>query len=546
MLRMFAIVLLAATAVAQDNFPPPVSPTSNPQTPAKVLLGMALFFEEQLSSTSTVACATCHDFATGGADPRTRESLDPGPDGVFGTGDDRHGSPGIVSIAADGLAMPSASHGFAANITLRRSPTVLNTGYHPRLGYDGSKTSLEQLIAVPPVHTVEMAQAGRTWTDVCNKIAAARPLVLAYNLPARLQLFVGGHSYPSLFQIAFGSTAVTQQRVVDAIACYLRTLNTDQSKWDLVQAGQAQLTPEEQLGLQLWSSPANGATSCKTCHGDFEARVQFEGPIVGQMTVALTGPYGAPVPTRLLFHNLGIRPIADDPGRQSVTGSSLDGGKFRVASLRNVELTGPYFHNGSAATLHDVVDYYDRGGDFHVNQASSLTSRGYAQFEKDALVALLRTLTDPRVAAGAPPFDRPVLGIGSTHHTMSFWDSETTASGSLVAEAPFAPLLGESRFQFTLTGVTPGVPAILLLDVSLGSEPLGYNVILSGTPAFQMHYAGLAQPMPGDAGGFARAPVPLPAVPELSGIIAFAQWAVLEPSSQWPVASSNVLYVPLL
>ena len=66
-----------ATAVAQSNFPAPPSPTSNPQTPHKELLGMALFFEEQLSSTGTTACATCHDFAHGGGDPRTADSVNP-------------------------------------------------------------------------------------------------------------------------------------------------------------------------------------------------------------------------------------------------------------------------------------------------------------------------------------------------------------------------------------------------------------------------------------------------------------------------------------
>lgn len=545
MQRMLAIVLLAATAVAQGNFPPPVSPPNNPQTPEKVLLGMALFFEEQLSSTGTVACATCHDFATGGADSRTRDSVHPGPDGVFGTADDRRGSPGIVAISANGAATPSASHGFSANITQRRSPTVINSGYHTRLGYDGSKTSLEQLIAVPPIHSVEMAHAGRTWTDVCAKIAAARPLVLASNLPARLQAFVGWNSYPDLFQLAFGSPDVTQTRITQAIACYLRTLNSDQSKWDRVQAGLAQLTAQEQLGLLVFHRPAQGATSCNTCHGDFEARVRLQGPIVGQMTTALTGPYGAPTPTRLLFHNLGIRPVNEDPGRQSVTGMPTDAGKFRVASLRNVELTGPYFHNGSADTLHDVVDFYDRGGDFHANQAALLTPRGYTQAEKDALVALLRTLTDRRVASGVPPFDRPTLGHGSDHDTMAFWTGETTASGTLVAGAPFAALVGEPWFQFTLTGVTPGVPALLLLDVSVGPQLLAFHLILAGTPAMQVHYAGLALPMPGGAGGYARAPVPLPNLPELRGIVAFAQWAVLEPSPQWPIASSNALYVPL-
>ena len=80
--------LLLAAAVAQTNFPPPPSPTGNPPSQQKELLGMALFFEEQLSSTSTVACATCHDFTRGGVDGRTSDGVNPGADGVFGTADD--------------------------------------------------------------------------------------------------------------------------------------------------------------------------------------------------------------------------------------------------------------------------------------------------------------------------------------------------------------------------------------------------------------------------------------------------------------------------
>lgn len=546
MLRALASASLCmATALAQANFPAPPTPASNPRTPAKELLGMALFFEEQLSSTGTVACGTCHDFVSGGVDPRAATSANPGADGVFGTADDQRGSPGISAIQADGTVVPSVNHGFSPNVTPRRTPTVINSGYHTHLAYDGSKTSLEQLIAVPPLNTTEMGHVGRTWADVATKIAGARPLAFASDLPQRLQNFIGTRTYPELFQIAFGSSQVTQSAIVNAIACYLRTLNSDQSKFDLFRRGFVQLTALEQQGLALFSASANGATSCRTCHGDFEARVSVEGPVVGQFTTTATGPYGSLFPTRLMFHNVGIRPPAEDPGRQNVTVLNSDAGKFRVASLRNVELTAPYFHNGSVNTLHDVVEFYNRGGDFHVNQAANLFPRNYSIVEKDAIVALLRTLTDPRVAAGVAPFDRPTLGTQSMSQAIPCWESETTQSGQLLAQAPFAPLLGDPWFRLTLSGATPGVPAFLMLDTGIGPDRLAFNVILSGTPAFTAVYAGQAQALPGVTRGFAQMAMPLPNLPALSGQVVFAQWLVLEPSQQFPLATSNALYIPL-
>lgn len=546
MLRAFASAsLCTAMAVAQTNFPPPPSPANNPPNPQKQLLGMALFFEEQLSTTGTVACATCHDFGTGGADARAMTSMHPGYDGVFGTADDQRGSPGVAAIQATGTVTPSAHGGFGPQVTRRRAPTVVNTGYHTHLMYDGSKTSLEALVAAPPLNTTEMGHAGRTWANVAQKIASATPLAFASDLPPRLQAFVAGRTYPELFQLAFGSTTIDQQSISQAIACYLRTLNSDQTRWDLFLRGLVQLTPEEQLGLTLFTTTANGATSCQTCHGDFHQRVMLEGPIVGQMTMVPSGPYGSPIPTRLLFHNLGIRPTVEDPGRQTVSGAPLDAGKFRVASLRNVELTGPWFHNGSATTLREVLDFYDRGGDFHVNQAANLTPRGYTDEEKDALVALLKMLTDPRLAAGTIPFDRPTLGSQNFHLVTPVGQSDVGPAGLLVAEAPFAPRLGESWFRVTLTGVTPAVPVLLMWDTAIGPGTAPFHIGLGLTPAFQVFAIGPAQSQAGMPTGVAQVPVPLPNQPTLSGMALYAQFLVLEPSAQWPFASSNGLYIPL-
>lgn len=546
MFRTFvASSVLIAAAVAQTNFPQPPAPASNPHTPQKELLGMALFFEEQLSSTGTVACATCHDLARGGTDPRTAQSVNPGYDSTFGTADDQRGSPGIQTVLWDGSLIANPFQGFAPNITRRRTPTVVNSGYHTHLMYDGSKTSLEQLVAGPLFNQVEMGHHMRTWNDVTQKLAAATPLQFASNLPQRLQNFLAGRTYPDLFQAAFGSQQVTSQGIVNAIATYLRTLNSDQSKWDLHLHGQAQLTPLEQQGLALFTTPVNGATACSTCHADFDSRVLTEGPVAGQMTQVTVGYYGSSVPTRLVFHNIGLRPVHEDLGRQTVTNNPADGGKVRIASLRNVELNAPYFHNGSAATLRDVLDFYDRGGDFHTNQAPSLLPRNYTVAEKNALEALLRTLTDPRLAAGTAPFDRPTLGSQNGRLVTSIGNGTTTQHGRLQAQAPFAPRVGEGWFRMALTGATVGAPTFLMWDTALSQTTLPFNLQLALSPSFEIFTVGPAQWTLTHLSGTRQVPVPIPNQPALSGQTLFAQWLVLDTSVPGLAATSNALRVPL-
>jgi cytochrome c peroxidase len=563
--RAAAFVCLPALAAAQTNFPPPPAPVGNPVTTDKVLLGMALFFEEQMSSTDTVACATCHDLARGGIDARATNGVHPGTDGTFGTADDRHASPGVARHSASAL-VGVASFGFGAQVTPRRAPTVINSAYQPSLFYDGRAANepfrdpvtnqilisvgatVENLVLGPPVNPIEMGHVGRTWNDVAQKVAAAQPLYWASQLPQRLQNFVQGRTYPDLFQQAFGSAGVTPARIVMALASYLRTLNSDQSPWDRHLAGTYPLSYQEQVGLSLFTSPRFGATACNACHGDFEHRVRTEGPIVGQMTVVTTGYYGSPTPTRLLFHNIGVRPMGEDPGRSGVTGLTADQGRFRIANLRNVELSAPYFHNGSAASLLDAIDFYDRGGDFHANQAPGFLPRQYNVSERAALVAILCTLTDPRLVAGQAPFDRPVLGSQNGRLVRSLGPGMSTNSGRpVVAHAPIAPRRGASDFSLTLSGVSPGTFTLLMWDTATQPpDPAQYNFALALGPNFQCFAIGFAQPLPGAPGvGVARLPLPLPSDPAFQGVVLYAQWLALEPSGQAGLVTSNALRLEL-
>lgn len=547
MLRLFVPSLVLATAAfAQSNFPPPISPPNNPQTYDKVRLGMALFFEEQLSSTKTVACATCHDLSAAGVDPRAQNAVNPGPDGQFGTADDQRGSPGIALMGPGGALIAHTVHGFAEQVTHRRAPTIINSGYHKSLGYAGTSQSLEDLVGKPLFNPHEMGHGGRTWNDVTTQLAAATPLALASNLPPRLANFIGTSSYPDLFQTVFGSSTITGTAIRHALSSYIRSLNSDQSKWDKHLNGQAVLTAQEQLGLQLFTSPHNGAVACNMCHSDFEQSVTTTGPIAGQMSQGFSGYFGSPFPIRKEFHNIGLRPANEDMGHHVVTGLPIDEGRFRIASLRNVELAAPFFHNGSANTLTEVIDFYDRGGDFPENQAPGLTVRGYTAAEKAALVAILKTLTDPRVAASQMPFDKPTLGSESGVLTSSIGTGSTTASGQMVATAPFAPLVGEQSFKVALSGVTPGTPTYLMWDTALASGPLPFNLELAVSPAFKIFTVGPATyhwTMP--TSGVQIADVPIPNNSALSGQTLYAQWLALEQSTNGIAATSNALRIPL-
>ena len=122
------------------------------------------------------------------------------------------------------------------------------------------------------------------------------------------------------------------------------------------------------------------------------------------------------------FHNLGVRPTAEDLGRAntgpkgvtwSISGKASDRGAFKTPGLRNVKLTAPYFHNGGKSTLADVVDFYSRGGDFaNAEKAKRIKTLSFDAGEKTALLDFLTNgLTDCRVEKDRAPFDHPSLPI---------------------------------------------------------------------------------------------------------------------------------------
>ena len=222
---------------------PPRDPIGNPTTGAKIYLGKTLFWEEQLSSTRTVACGTCHRGRSGGSDPRSivGSSVHPGFDGVFGTDDDITGSPGVPLNRADGAYEWSPMFGLRPQVTGRKAPSAVNAAYSVSsdggLLWDGKANhqftdpltgavvivrgaALESQALLPILNTTEMYHEGATWADVMTRLSESQPLALSPSLPPALAAWIGSRGYPDLFAEAFGTPEITPVRIAFAIASY--------------------------------------------------------------------------------------------------------------------------------------------------------------------------------------------------------------------------------------------------------------------------------------------------------------------------------------
>lgn len=400
--------ILASAALAQVPPPPPPPgglppvpvPAENPITEAKRVLGKILFWDEQLSSDDTVACGTCHQPTFAGSDPRL--ATHPGADGVRGTPDDVQGSLGVIRADSGNVYFADPIFGLDPQVGTREAPSVIGSQWSRQLFWDGRAGpafvdpqtgataiaqggALEAQSVAPPLNDVEMAHEDRDWAEITSKLADAKPLALARNLPADVSTALASHpTYASLFTQAFGDAAITSQRIAFAIATYERTLVPNQTPFDAFAAGDRNaLTPQQQAGFNAFQ-----ATTCDTCHrpGIFSDDS---------------------------FRNIGLRPAGEDLGRQAVTGNPADRGRFKVPTLRNVGLKTEFMHNGQLRSLEQVLDFYLRANgqvQFPDNQDPLVQQIQIPPNQVPAVVDFLRNgLTDPRVAAGTFPFDRPTL-----------------------------------------------------------------------------------------------------------------------------------------
>ncbi len=493
---------------------PPMAPAGNPVTAAKAYLGKTLFWDEQLSSTGTVACGTCHRPAAGGSDPRTNATTrNPGLDQVFGTADDVFGSPGVPSNQINGSFVFDQTYGFGDQVTGRRSPSYLNAGYtQTGLFWDGratddfrdqltgnvllpSRAALESQSAGPPLSSAEMAHQGRNWSQVAARIQASRPLALASDIPASLQNWIDGRTYSELFAEAFGTAEVTPSRISMAIATHERGLFSDRTPFDRSNAQIEQMTQLEQDGQAVFIG-----MNCNVCHS---------GPLLSNHQ----------------FHNIGVRPVAEDLGRGAVTQDPSDNGRFRTPHLRNVELHAPYMHNGRFATLEEVVEFYDRGGD-HTDapnfESGIIRPLGLTTYEKQALVAFMkRPMTDPRVRDELPPFDRPKLFTESDRVPV-VTGTGRAGSGAIVPEikAISPPLVGNQQFTVAVSKALGNAAAVLVIG---DSDPgVGTSIPATGTLA----RISTNTQNTGSGNGWASIVVALPNDQAISGQTFFARWYI--------------------
>lgn len=314
-------------------------PATNPITDAGATLGRVLFHDPRLSQDGRVSCASCHGQATAFTDT-ARVSL-----GVART-------PGVRnSMALTNLA-------------------VVRQGPPPRFFWDGRAGTLEEQAAAAMASPREMALAPDS--------AAARIAAVPW--------------YPALFERAFGTRAITGDRIVRAIGQFQRSMVSFRARYDTAIASNfATFTPEERLGQQLFGDGRR--INCASCHG---------------------------TPTLFVVNvpqNIGLDATTTDRGVGAISGQTADDGRFRVGTLRNVAVSGPYMHDGRFRTLEEVVRFYSTGIQPHPNLAPQLRDpatgqprrANYTDAEVRALVAFLRTLTDTTLASDprfATPFRR--------------------------------------------------------------------------------------------------------------------------------------------
>jgi cytochrome c peroxidase len=547
-------VLLTSAAFTQGPppppppLPPPPVPPQNQITPQKAVLGKILFWEEQVSSDNTVACGTCHVLnQAGGSDPRSLggNSVNPGPDGLFGTPDDIHASRGVVRCVAGGAMADDGVYFPEAQRTSRKAPSPLGSLWSPTQFWDGhagpvfvnpdtnlvtipNGGSLESQSLFPPVGTSEMACSPRTLADVVARLQTAVPMRLATNLtPDITAALAANPTYPALFQAAFGTNVISAQRIAFAIATYERTLFANQTPWDAFNAGvPGALTPNQIAGLNTFTAPPQaGGGGCVLCHG-------------------------APFFTNNTFRNIGVRPPAEDLGRQLVTGNPGDRGQFKVPSLRNVGLRAPFFHNGGKATLTDVVNFYNIGGEFFDNQDPAINPLGLSPLQISNIVDFLQNgLTDPRVAQGLPPFDRPTLHSQMLPPNPVVYGE--ASHGSFPNEPfiiPFQPaFIGNPQYTIGLghaigqtMSLLAGAAAPAPSGTTLGGIPI--DIALSPFPdVFALPLSGL--PVAGK--GFASITMAIPNDPSLVGRQFFLQWFVPDSLAPGGIAASRGLHVTI-
>ncbi|HMY73660.1 MAG TPA: cytochrome c peroxidase [Blastocatellia bacterium] len=319
-------------------------PRNNPMTAAKVELGRKLFFDARLSADGKVACASCHDPKLGFADGKT------------------------------------VAEGIGGKLGARNSPSVLNVMFYPNQFWDGRAEGLEDQAVQPLTNPIEMGNA--SYDQVVARLKT-QP------------------EYVADFRSVFGGD-VSIARVGQAIAAFERTLVSGDSPFDRFNAGdQSALGDAAKRGLTVF----RGRGRCSRCHTFSEALPFFTDFQYHNTGVAMNDPRFDKL-SRIAFNavdteqskevidRLAKEPGGEELGRVRFSYVVFDIGAFRTPTLRNIALTAPYFHDGSARTLAEVVKFYNEGGKLNVAREWDLAPLSLTEDEQRDLVVFLESLTD--------------------------------------------------------------------------------------------------------------------------------------------------------
>jgi cytochrome c peroxidase len=259
-----------------------------------------------------------------------------------------------------GFADPDrTSAGVGGSIGPRNSPTVINRLFSKEQFWDGRAVDLEDQAHGPLTNPIEMAMPSH------DQVVKNITLIRGYRL---------------FFENTFGTNEVTMKRVAQAIASYERTVLSGNSPFDRYMAGDKDaMSAEAARGMELF----NGKANCKVCHAGFNF-------------------------TDESYHNLGIGMDKPKPdlGRYGITKMEVEKGAFKTPTLRNVALTAPYMHDGSEATLRDVVEFYNKGGAKNEWLSEEIKALDLTEQEITALVAFMEALT-AAVTNADPPRSLP-------------------------------------------------------------------------------------------------------------------------------------------
>lgn len=355
-------------------------PADNPQTAAGISLGRLLFFDRRLSLNNTISCAMCHVPEMGFANNEIKTAI-----------------------------------GFEGRTVRRNAPSVLNAAFRARLFHDGREHSLENQIWSPLLASNEMANPSVGY--VVRKIMAIK-------------------DYNGLFEKAFNGKKADMNTISMALAQYQRTLVAGNSAFDRWRYGKDEraLNEQEKQGFAVFTGPGR----CVVCHTVGEQHALFSDDDWHNTGIgyreSMMVDRNKPVKVQLapgVFTELDRKtldqvtqkPKANDLGLYEMTQNPADRWKYLTPSLRNVELTAPYMHDGSLADLKMVIEFYNRGGIKNQLLDPLLSPLNLGEEEKHALLAFLKTLT-ARESVALLVNDAFAAPVGDLSKDDPFWANE--------------------------------------------------------------------------------------------------------------------------